>query len=256
MAFADESGTSKISKCYTIGVICVRREKLNEFNKRFQELMKSHQVQGELKWTHVRNSHGTINCILDLLKEIIQTDGITFDAIVVNKQLYRNWQGGSLQQETAFYKTYTQLLRHIARRSRDTAEVFIDNRSDNYPKQHEVVETIGNYMLAKLHSSGRLKLVQKVNSSTMPGIQIADVITGAINSSHLRYLDSRTSINKGKTIAINRMAQMLGWDDLCYDTMPHPKFNIWHFPIEYRTKPKTKALRFNNIINYVKPNEL
>lgn len=240
VAFADESGTTDVSPCYGIGVVSVAEEYLEAFNQRFDSLKKQHGFEGEAKWTRIRKSHGLVNFALDWLHRLLSSRTGCFDAIVVHKDLFQKWGGSPEEREDAFYMSYTFLLRHIARRANETARVLIDDRSDKYAKRHEMVETIGNHMLAQLESKGRLASVEKVPSHEHPGVQIADLITGAITSSHIRHLAPNLRINPGKCLTIDRMAQILGWDDLCYDTYPHPRFNIWHFPQEYRAIPRSR----------------
>ncbi len=143
------------------------------------------------------------------------------------------------------------MLNDNAKRSGDITKVFIDDRSGSYLKQYEVVEIITNRMLAREGSTGRIVSVTKENSLNVPGIQAVDILTGAINASHLRYLDSSTEINSGKVLAVGRLAKTLGWDDLCYDTMPNLEMNIWHFPREYRDIPRTRSVEFDEDVPYV-----
>jgi hypothetical protein len=250
VAFADESGIDGRSSCYSIGAVSVDADRVDAFQEFFKSKLRQHGVQGEAKWTRVRMGHGLINFALDALSSILRSDSASFDIIVVNKSLFRNWTLRLVTKETAFYQTYTYLLRHIVSRAKVTADVYIDDRSDAYAKRHEVVEKIGNNMLQKLANKGRLGTVCKVPSSQYVGIQIADLLTGAINAAHSLRLNPRLPIHPGKRLAIERLAEMLGWDDLCYDTMPSDKFNIWHFPIEYRSFPKTKNLELD-VIRYV-----
>ena len=63
-------------------------------------------------------------------------------------------------------------------------------------------------------------------------------------------------LNAGKRLAIERMASLLGWDALHYDTYPHDKFNIWHFPTEYRADPATREIRVPRMIPFITPNDL
>lgn len=240
IGFADESGTDSRSPCYTIGVVLLGGDEREPFSAEVDRLRQAHGIAYELKWTRIANSHGAINFMLAALDLILRSPTATFDAIVVNKALFRNWRGDTTKQERAFYQTYTFLLRHVLARVRDTAEISIDARSDSYAKQHEVVETIGNRMLAKLASTGRIETVKKVDSKTSPGIQVADLLTGAVNAGHVLHLKPDTQVHRGKLLAISRIAEMLGWDHLCYDTFPHPKFNVWHFPIEYRANPASR----------------
>lgn len=233
IGFADESGTDDRSACYAIGAVCLPVVYLPEFESRLEALKRSHGVEGEPKWTRVRTSHGLINFALDCLCLVLSEPSVTFDAIVVNKSQYRNWRGGSVQRESAFYQTYTFLLRHIVRRGPDL-DVSIDERSDRYAKRDEVIQTVGNRMLAKLAATGRIRSVKKTSSSSVSGIQVADLLTGAINTAHVCHLCPSFAVHAGKRLAIRRMASMLGWTNLAHDTFPHDKFNIWHFPPEFR----------------------
>ena len=237
VAFADESGIDGRTSCYSIGAVSVDADRLEVFEEYFKSKLLEHGVQGEAKWTRIRMSHGLINFALDALNSVLRSDSASLDVIVVNTSLFRNWTMSLVTKEAAFYQTYTYLLRHIAKRAKVTADVYIDERSDAYAKRHVVVEKIGNNMLEQLASRGRLGSVRKVSSSRYVGIQIADLLTGAINAAHSLRLNPKLPIHPGKRLAIERLSEILGWDDLCYDTMPSEKFNIWHFPIEYRSFP-------------------
>jgi hypothetical protein len=242
IGFADESGTDDRSVCYAIGVVSLPAVCLPAFDARIEALKRTHGVEGEPKWTRVRTSHGLVNFALDCLHLIISEPSFSFDVIVVNKRQYRNWQGTSLDRETAFYQTYTFLLRHIVRRASDM-DVFIDNRSDRYGKHDEVVQTVGNRMLARLAATGRLGSVKKADSASTAGIQVADLLTGAVNTAHQCRLCPTFRVHSGKHAAIQRLASMLGWTNLAHDTYPHPKFNVWHFPTEFRGPSRDPVFR-------------
>jgi hypothetical protein len=256
VAFADESGTDANPKCYAIGVVSVAAKHVGAFNRVFVHLKAQHGVASELRWKNVDRGHGLINLTIDWLSRILRSHTARFDAIVVNTEQYRKWSKRGADREGAFYLTYTQLLRHIAKVAADTTEVFIDDRSDSYDKQNEVVQTIGNHMLNRLESSGRLQSVTKVPSHLYPGIQVADLITGAIAASHRLHLDPDAPLNAGKRLAISRLSQVLGWDALHYDTYPHSKFNIWHFPSEYRADPATRQVKPARMLPYIVPADL
>lgn len=251
IAFADESGLDGLSPCYGIGVVSFDRELLSKFEEYFRSKLSEHGVVGEAKWKKVTTSHGLINFALDALHSILRSHTASFDVIVVNTVQYRNWNSGLISHEDAFYRTFTLLLNYIADRASLPAEIYIDNRSDSYAKRHETMQKIGNYMLAQLASAGRLDCVQKVESREWVGVQVADILTGAITAAHARKLNSTLPLHKGKQLAIERLAEMLGWDDLCYDTMPSDKINIWHFPTEYRAFPRTLPLRWARAPRYV-----
>lgn len=256
IAFADESGTTGKSKCYAIGVVSVQEAFLDEFNSLFHKSKTSHGVDSEVKWNRVDRGHGLINFSLEWLHNICHSKTARFDVIVVHTRAYRKWSMQGSDRETAFYTTYTQLLRHLVREVKQTTRVFIDDRSDGYPKHTEVVEAIGNHMLAQLHQTGRLEQVTKVPSHKYPGIQVADVLTGAIAAAHRLHLDPGVPVNAGKRLTIERMAHYLGWNALHYDTWPSSRFNIWHFPREYRSCPATRLPQPAQEPFYIHPNDL
>lgn len=254
IAFADESGTNGNPGCYSIGVVSLDAANLVGFERHFNAKLESHGVQGEGKWTKIRGSHGLINFTLDALNSILHSGTASFDVIVVNTSLFRNWN--LMPKEDAFYQTFTYLLCHIANRANLPSEIFIDDRSDSYPKRDEMMETIGNNMLAKIASGGRLSFVKKINSRESVGVQIADLLTGAVNAAHTRWLHPELVLHSSKQLTIERLAKMLDWDDLCYDTYPSDKFNIWHFPTEYRAKPRTSRISLPSRIPFVFPVDL
>jgi len=241
IAFADESGTDGATKCYAIGVVSVAKDRLKGLEKWFCGLKAKHGVTTEVHWKKVDKGHGLINLCIDCLHQILLSETGRFDVMVVNTAQYRKWNNHGSDREAAFYQTYTFLVQHIARETRETAEVLIDDRSDSYSRRHEAMEAIGNNMLARLPGAGSLQ-VRKVSSREHPGVQIADILTGAIRASHLMNLDPSCPLNAGKRLTIQRMASLLGWDGLHYDTMPHSRFNIWHFPKEYRAVPETRKI--------------
>lgn len=241
--FADESGTTGPG-CYGIGALSVEESALPEFNRYFQERVARHRVIGEAKWQKVSKSASLINLTLELTFAILRSEHAHFSCIVVDKGLYRNWRSG--QEESAFYKTYSQNIRHITSELGGDVQVYMDEKSDSYPKHDEVLQIVTNHMLRRVASGARISSVKMEQSRLSPGIQAVDLLTGPIVAAHNLKVSTRASVNPGKALLIKRMAEVLGWDDLCYDTMPHSlrekHFNIWQFPIETRASRGTKAI--------------
>ncbi len=253
--FADESGTSVDEPCYAIGALMVPDEALGAFSVTFRRLVERHGVTGEVRWNKVSKGHGLINLGIDLLKLILDSD-LCFNSIVVKKRPYRKWRGGAKEKEEAFYTTYTLLLTHCAKYASDRYAVYIDHRANSYAKYDETVELIANRMLAQVSSRAKLTSVTKADSHLYPGIQAADFLTGAIKASHHRYLDSKCPIAHGKVVALGRLAAVLGWKALHFDTMPNHRFNIWHFPTRYRNTPSTRQVRPDFSVPYVVADDL
>ncbi len=250
--FADESATDAGPPCYGIGGLVVPMGRLRRFNEYVVGKLAQHGVVGEARWKKVGSSHGLINFAIELWRDILHHPTVRFSAIVVHKGLYRKW---AADQEEAFYTTYTFLLRHAAKLRPGEFEVFIDNRCDSYDKRDEVLEIVSNHMLRGLEADS-LVHVTKEDSKLLPGLQVADLLTGAITHAHAMSLKPGTEINVGKQILIERMARVAGWNDLYCDTMPNSAMNIWHFPREWRATPETRTVAPNHSVSFVTAAEL
>lgn len=75
-------------------------------------------------------------------------------------------------------------------------------------------------------------------------------------AAHHRYLSPTAELNHGKRLLISRLAQMLGWDDLKYDTYPGSKLNVWQFPRESRADPATRSITLSDSVPYVTSEDL
>ena len=244
--YSDESGTSNKEKCYTIGAILVPKDWSFYFAEFLNSLVKKHKIQSEIKWEKVNNSYNIMNFAIDVLKEL-QKGPFIFTCIVVLKSAYIKWQ---VNQEEAFYTTYTLLLEHIAKELKGNIDANMDNRTDSYSKQNEVVEIISNHKLKKC--VGSVAKVTKVDSKKLLELQAVDILTGAVNASHHLYINPKLQINAGKLLLIDRLSSILGLDALHYDTYPNAAFNIWHFPWrEYRGVPKTTEIKPDLSIPYI-----
>jgi hypothetical protein len=250
-SFADESGTHKGCPCYTIGILNVPEDFLPAFNQAIEEIYTASGLQGEIKWEKVRKSSGQINLCTNILKFILQSP-CTFHSIAVSKAPYRKWHSN---EEAAFFTTYDFLLCQSSQGLNSKFKVYIDQKSTSYSKQDEVMQIITNHMLAKLPTSSTIEHVSMENSKLHWGLQAVDVITGAINTGYHLFFDESAQIQSAKKVTISRMAKILGWDKLQYDTYPNDHFNIWHFPPETRAIPGTRNIEPNFMVGDISREE-
>jgi len=252
--FADESGTHAKDRCYGIGALVVPTMKLNGFNRYFGQLKAQHHVGQDAGWEPVSKSYGDMNLCLDLLKAVLRSSSASFSVIVVKKDQYRMW---AENKEDAFWVTYQQLIVDRARMKPGEFKVTIDPRSDSYSKHDEVLEIVGNNILARVPGGGHLHEVAEGESKVDFGIQAADFLTGAVVAAHNVFLNPSRPIHPGKMLLARRMAAVLGWSDLVCDTFPtEKKFNIWHFPQEWRSVPETRAVNANLNVPAISREEL
>lgn len=252
-AYIDESGLTPNDSCYSIGAVILREQDVTELLKLISSLRDKYHFANEIKWTKVHiKSPNLINLGLDLLYVILQKS-IYYHSIVVRKNLYNKWK---INRDEAFYTSFTQLISHMSEQFSAKFMIYADEKSDKYPKHHQVCQLIANSYLCNRDSQSNIKKIVKVNSKNNPIIQCCDFITGAITTSHNIALNPDHIINKGKILCINKLAEIIGWDDLSCDTWKNDKFNIWHFPTEFRGKPhESKNLNKQNFTSpsYLNP---
>ena len=252
VVYGDESGTTGSDKCYSIGLLCVPSTGVNQFNDYVLSLKSKWGIVGELKWSKIKNSAGQANICIDLLN-MVMLSSCCFHSIIVEKKLYRNWHS---DREKAFYQTYTNLVKSVAHQTKSNLVVYIDQKSDKYKKHDEVVGIIANNMLSQVGARRSVDSVKMYDSKVHLGLQVVDILTGAVNSGYMKFLDSNLTLSRAKEAAFPKMAQMLGWDNLHYDTYPNKDFNIWHFPAENRARPDTMKIKFNKNVMPVQSNEI
>jgi hypothetical protein len=243
LVYGDESGTTGSDRCYSIGLLCVPKSKVNEFNDYVLKLKNNRGIVGERKWSKIKNSAGQANICIDLLSMVLRSS-CCFHSIVVEKSIYNNWK---TNREKAFYQTYTYLLKNTAKQVESKLVVLMDQKCDKYKKHDEVIGIVANNMLAKLGADKTIQEVTMNDSKEHLGLQVVDILTGAVNSGYLKFLNQKLTLSVAKEAAFKKMSNMLGWDKFVYDTYPNKDFNIWHFPSENRSRPATKDIvpKFN-----------
>jgi len=252
VVYGDESGTTGSDRCYSIGLLCVPACKVSEFNDYVFDLKTKRGIVGELKWSKIKNSAGQANICVDLMSMVLRSS-CCFHSIIVEKSIFNNWRK---DRELAFYQTYTLLLKNTAKQVKSQLTVLIDQKCDKYKKNDEVIEKIANNMLAQIGADKSIKCVSMQDSKEHIGLQVVDILTGAVNSGYMKFLNQGLVLSKAKEAAFVKMAAMLGWDQLIYDTYPNRSFNIWHFPSDNRSRPATMRIRPNFKISAVTAEDL
>ncbi|MCW8900999.1 MAG: DUF3800 domain-containing protein [Gammaproteobacteria bacterium] len=196
--YGDESGQNiRDYKAYGIGAFLIPKEQEERYLELLNELSEKHKINKELGWKTLKNSYNVINFGMDVMRVILTTSAC-FTSIIVHKENFINWNKDKMNREDAFYQTYTFLLRHIAKVLEASVTAKLDQKSDSYKKRCEVVEVIANNSLRE--SSAHIGSVTKVNSKAHIGVQIADILTGAITASRCMYLNPKFSVNPAKKL--------------------------------------------------------
>jgi len=106
--------------------------------------------------------------------------------------------------------------------------IRVDPIASRYSKADEAAKIILEHTLKRVPSvdgDDTIHSLLTVDSKKTPGIQLSDLLLGAVIASRQGKV---TAEPKRRLIA--HIAEHLGWDELTHDTYPGArKFNIWRF---------------------------
>ena len=184
-----------------------------------------------MKWKKVKAQ--TVETYRSVVDMFLDTNWLNFHCMLVEKAwVDRDLHRGDL--DLARRKHYTQFIANKVRRCvgaqphRTTeVRVYADQPfgGSRYAKAHEAAEVVGNNILAQALGDIRpIERVVCVDSKEHPGIQVCDVLLGAVTDAF-----NQGSTSSAKASIRHQIAAHLGWADLDADTKPgERKFNIWY----------------------------
>lgn len=241
IVFSDESGTHSGPPCFTIGAFVVPVADYDRHTQALEHILLTHGLDDEMKWAKIRD-HRKRNAAALAGIDCLLSAGARFSAIVVDKASFTKWQA---DEEGGFYHAYYELMRFIVREVGGRVLLRMDERSDRYAKQHDVMGIIVNHTMARDRIPSSLVDVEKSDSHDFVLLQFADVLTGAINSDTARVRHGYP-MNADKVEFARALAQRLGWESLHHDTYPNSVFNIWHFPLGTRG-PSREVMAYSSL---------
>jgi hypothetical protein len=139
-------------------------------------------------------------------------------------------------------KHFTLLLANKIRRFATPHKhylVRVDPIHSSYAKADEATEVILRNIIEQapsLRGSRTIHSVRTVDSKSSPGVQLADLLVGAVLAARHGAIESDS-----KKALVRRIADHLGWTDLRSDTLPMAKkFNVWRFwdPTSGQARPE------------------
>ena len=227
LIFCDDSGLHGTTH-YGFGSLWMPSERRGDIHTRVRELRKRHRLRpDEIKWTKI--NVGNRAFYADLVHEFFTRPWLMFHCLVVRKgYVEKEFHDGSY--DLARRKHFAMLLRQkvsfFAAGAADKAyHVRVDRLPSAYARADEVVFKIVNATLENEFGVAAVHSLFTRDSKTTLGIQLADVLLGAVMA------EVTDEANSGPKLAIRRtVAEHLGWTDLRADTLHKEwKFNIWHF---------------------------
>lgn len=178
--FCDESGLEVLTDpknhpYMAIGGIWIQSDFRETFKNQLQAIKERHEVLGEVKWKKVSPAY--LPLYTDLVDYFLNTPDIRFRAIVIESDKIDKVKFSQNDAELSFYKFYYQLLHHWIFDFNDY-RIFLDHKINRDKKRlHTLHKALRNANL-----SSEITAIQALPSEQVLGIQLADILTGAVFS--------------------------------------------------------------------------
>lgn len=241
LVYCDESGVHG-TRLTGFGTLWMTYERRGDFQQLWQTLHARHFPPSEVKWERVKRQ--TYPFFEALVDEFFGRNWLMFHSLLISKEEV-DLSLHSKDWDLARRKHFTLLLANKIKRfatPRKHYLVRVDPIHSSYQKADEAAEVILRNIIEQapsLHGAKVIHSVRTVNSKSTPGIQLADLLVGAVMAARHGAIESGA---KKKLIA--RIAEHLGWPDLRADTMPAAqKFNIWRFWDPTSRSPRPEVTR-------------
>lgn len=174
--FVDESGDTGLPRddepsIYTIAAISIDQDRLKEYKKHSEKIVKTFAGPGELKSSSIGNNQNRRRKVL----KAIAKASFPFYCLVIDKQ--RIWRDSGLRFKPVFYKFLHRMFYTRIKKSLINMNIISD------PFGHtDFMTGFINYMRAK---SNLFESIKFISSSEEDLLQITDVIAGSIRRVYL-----------------------------------------------------------------------
>ncbi|MFN6077559.1 MAG: DUF3800 domain-containing protein [Fluviicola sp.] len=222
--YCDESSPEvlwdkKANKFLVLGSIWIPSDYRKEFKDSIKQIKTKYNYRNEIKWNKVSPSN--LAFYLELIDYFFSTDNTRFRAIMIEAEKVNMVKFHNDDSELSFYKFYYQLLHHWILDFNDYS-IFIDHKvNKDFTRIHKLKDVLSN---ANLFSS--IENVQALPSNELVGIQMADLLMGALNGK----VNGKTS-SEAKHAVIKKIEEFLG-----KEIAPTPKaeinFNVFKINLE------------------------
>ncbi|HDV7179945.1 TPA: DUF3800 domain-containing protein [Mannheimia haemolytica] len=226
--FCDESGISG-KPFYAFGALWIREDKISLFEKEIQKLREKHYCTDEIKWQGT-NSKRFSEFYRELVSFFFQADYLFFNCIVVQQAIvnkaFHNGDYEMAKQKHFNLLICNKIEQSLYKNRINRFVLSVDDLPFKYNKADEAMHIIANNIIRKKTAvANAILALNEVDSRKSSGVQLCDLLLGAILSSYQNDITSERKKELTKWIALH-----LGWDKLTYDTLQEEKkFNIWYF---------------------------
>lgn len=176
--YCDESSIEALSdkaahRYAAIGGVWIHSSYRTELKEKINEIKQQYNVQGELKWNKISPKYKNLYC--DLIDYFFSTTRIRFRVILINSEKIDNEYFNASSAELGFYKFYYQLIKHWIYDG-NQYNIFLDHKTNSNRNRIKELKSF----LAYSNCNAQISQVQALHSHQSIGIQLADVLTGAV----------------------------------------------------------------------------
>jgi hypothetical protein len=229
---------------YGFGTLWMRYDRRGDFHSAFMRVAQEVGCLEGFTWDSVRRG-ASYSLGRGLVDHFFRTPTLSFHCLVVEKAIV-NLDCHSNDFDLARRKHFTMLLANKikamirARRRRDQEfRVWVAPLASRYEKAEEAVEVITANIVGEFTGRKPVVIVTKRTASETPGIQLSDLLLGAVIGAW-----NPEALNREKRMLQAQIAGYLGWLDLRADTFnTDRKFNIWKFYDPVREPARSATTR-------------
>jgi len=201
----------------SIGGLKVPRDKKAELSYKLRQLMRSCNLNSELKWRKV--SRKRLEDYKKIIDFFFQHPELTFRVIVVEQLKVRFKEYHGKDRELAFYKFYYEMLEKWLQPGNEYL-ILLDYKNNRGADRYITLKT---YLERYLRGQAWIRDLTIINSKQTPLAQLCDILTGSIAAAN-------NGIKKGtpKENLAEYVASRAGLRTLCASTpLSAEKFNIF-----------------------------
>lgn len=226
LVYCDDSGLHG-STHYAFGSFWIPAERRGDFPALISALRDKHGMRDECKWHKISARNEPF--YLDLVEMFFRRPWMMFHCLIVQKSYVDkaahdgDYDLARRKHFALLPKTKIQML--CSGGARKAYHLRVDPLPSRYKKADQAAEKIINASLQNEIGQPAVRTLFTRDSKTTSGIQVADVLLGAVMDD---WAGSSTTAPKQRVK--KAIADCLGWSDLNADTLPSEwKFNIWTF---------------------------
>ena len=223
--YCDESCLEAFSKKEAhnyigIGGIWIPSENRKDLKSSLIKIKTKYSINREFKWNKISPHY--FNSYKDIIDYFFTSNYLRFRVIIIESERVDNYKFHNSDSELSFYKFYYQLLHHWIF-DFNNYDIFLDYKLNrNKGRLNELKKVLQNANL-----TSNIRLVQGIPSEQSLGIQLADILTGAVTAKF-----NNNSTSKAKLRIIDHIEKTYLKKTITNSPKWEEKFNVFKINLQ------------------------